>query len=102
MNEQVRARKLLSLLLKSGGNPQHVVTPCADALFGQMIEIEFEIAGKFFGVDHQLAILPRSNRHIWRESNGRGHDEAVVVVGMFADQVDTARRMEDLRPGSDL
>src|SRR5579872_2484936 len=101
MHEQVRARKLEPAFPKNRSDPDHIVTPSADAAFGQMIEIEFELAGKFFGVNREPAILPRSNRHISRESNGRGHHEAVVVVGVFADQVDAAGCAEDLRTDSE-
>lgn len=41
----------MAKLPKLAGDTQHVITPCADALFGEMVEIKFEIAGEFLGVD---------------------------------------------------
>ena len=95
MHEQVRSAKLVSRLSKDRGYPQHVITPGSDALFGQVIEIEFKIAWKFFGVNHQFVVRARRNRHISREANGRGHHVAVVVVGVIADQINAAGRAEN-------
>src|SRR4029077_2308095 len=94
-HKQVCACKLEPALPQNGSNPQHVVTPRADALFGQMIEIKLEVAGKFAGLDHQLAIPTRGDRHVGQEANGGGHNVAVVIVGVFADQVNASGSAED-------
>src|SRR5579863_3713177 len=91
----------MPLLLKDGCNAQHVVAPRADAFLGQSVEIKFEIAGKFFGVDQEFAIRPGGNPHVGRKADGRGHDVAVVVVGVFADQIDAARRAKYPRKTSE-
>ena len=89
--------KLMAPLPKDAGNSQHVVTPCAGPLLGQVVKIELEITGEFFRVDYKLPIRPRRNGHIRGEANGGRHDEAVVVIGVFSDQVDASGRAEDSR-----
>ena len=95
MNEQVRARQFVAALHQDTGDAEHVITPSAGALRGKVVEIKFKVAGEFFRVDHELAIGSRGDRDIGRESDSGGHDEAVVVVGVFADQVDASGRAED-------
>ena len=95
MYEQVRAPKLVSPLAKHAGNAQYVVAPPADALLGKAVEIKFEIAGELFGMDDQVAIGPRGDGYIRREAKGGRHDEAVVVVGVFADQIDASGGTKD-------
>jgi hypothetical protein len=41
-------------------------------------------------VNNKFAVWSRGDRHIGRESQGGRHDEAVVVVGVFANEVYTA------------
>src|SRR6266567_4982057 len=98
MYEQICSLKFVTTLPKYAGDSEHVVTPRAGALLGEMVEIEFKIAGKLFGMDHDLPVWPWGDRHIGRETDRRRHDEAVVVVGVFADKVDASGGAED--PGS--
>jgi hypothetical protein len=83
------------MLLKDADNSQRVVAPGAGSPPGQVVEVEFEISGKFLGADHQFAIAPWCNCHVDREPNGGGHDKAIVIVGMLTDQVDASRRTKD-------
>jgi hypothetical protein len=48
----------LTALPKHTGHSKYVVPPRAGALLGEVVEIELKIAGKFFGVDHELPIRP--------------------------------------------
>jgi hypothetical protein len=78
----------MTSLLKHAGDTENVVTPRARGLLGEVVEIEFKLAGKFFGVNHELPVWPWGDRDIGREADGRWHYEAIVVVGVLADQVD--------------
>ena len=60
-----------------------------------MVEIEFKIAGELFRVNDEFSVVAHGDCNIGREGNGRGHDESVVVVGVFANQVDAAGGAED-------
>ena len=95
MHEQVRAMKFVPTLPKHAGDAEHVVAPGTGALLGQVVKVELEIAGEFFRVDRSAFDRARGDCDIGGESDGGGHDETVVVVGVFADQVDAAGRTED-------
>ena len=95
MNEDVCPNKFMVVLSKNRRDSEYVVTPCADAFLRQTVEIKLEVAEEFFGSDHQLPIGPAGDCDVCREADGGRHDEAVVVVGVFADQIDAARRAED-------
>src|SRR5258708_12664450 len=95
MYQQIRSAKFVSGLLKHAGDCEKVVTPRAGALPRQMVEIEFKLAGKFFGADHQFLVWAAgSDRDVSGETDGRRHYEAIVVVGVFADQVDASGSAE--------
>ena len=64
-------------------------------MLGQLVEIEFKIAGEFFGVEDEFSIGTRGDCNIGGEGDGSGHDESVVVIGVFANQVDAAGRAEN-------
>ena len=96
VNEQIRSLKFVTTQLQQASDAKNVVAPCAGALLGKVGEIELEITGKFFGVDEQFSVRPRCNRHVGGEPDGGGHDKAIIVVGVLADQIDAARGAEDL------
>jgi hypothetical protein len=87
VHQQIRSLQLETAPLKDTGNTDYVVTPSAGTAFGQVVKIKLEIAGEFFGVDDELTIWTRGDRYIGREPDSCRHDEAVVVIGVFADQV---------------
>src|SRR5271165_262427 len=97
VDEKICADKFVPVLLKNFGNAHDVVAPCTGALPRHAVEIEFEVAGEFFGVDGQLSIPPWGDGHIGREADRGGHDEPVAVVGMLTNQVDSAGRTIDSR-----
>jgi hypothetical protein len=78
-------------------NAQNIVRPCALAVTGQVIQIELKLFGKLFRSNYQFAIRARRNGHTGGETDGTGHYEAVVVIGVFAQQIDSARGAEDSR-----
>ena len=98
VHEQIRSLKLVPALPKYAGNAEHVVAPCADALLRASGRDRIQNCR---GILRSESTSLRSGRggdcYIGREANGGGHDEAVVVVGVFADQVDAAGRAEDSR-----
>ncbi len=77
MHQQVPAGEFGPLLAQRPGYAQHVVAPRSCTRLRQVIEIEFEIAGKFLGVNYQFAIRPGGNRHKRRKAEGCGHHKAV-------------------------
>src|ERR1700686_5881083 len=81
-------------LSKDADDSEHVVAPRTGALFGQVVEIKLEVDGKFFRAHYELAIRPLGDCHICRKTDGGGHYETVVVVGVFADQVDATGSAE--------
>jgi hypothetical protein len=58
-----------------------------------MIEIELDLLGVIFGMDYELPIVAWRNRGLGIETDRRGHDEAIVVIGVFADQIDSSRSL---------
>ncbi len=87
--------RVRSLVLKNARDAQNVIAPRSCLLFGQVIDIKFEVAGKFLRVDQKLAVRPLGDGKICRKPESRWHDEPVVVVRMFADQVDASRGAKD-------
>ncbi len=93
--KQIRALKFVAALAKHVGNAEHVVAPRSGAGARQVVEIEFKIAGELFRVNDEFSVVAHGDCNIGREGNGGGHDESVVVVGVFANQVDAAGGAED-------
>src|ERR1700690_2202909 len=87
MHKQVRSLRLKAALHQDAGDTEHVVTPCAGALGGKVVEVKLEVASELFGVNHQLTIGSRGDGHVGREGDGCRHDETVVVIGVFANQI---------------
>ena len=53
-------------------------------------------------MDAQLAVGARRRRHPGRQLQRRRHDEAVVVIGVLADQIDAARRAIEPRRAAEF
>ena len=85
------------MLPNKTGNTEDVVTPLSCALLRKPVEVELEITRKFLRVNYQLPIWPRSNCYIRREGNCGRHDKAIVIVGVFANQIDASGRAENSR-----
>src|SRR5258707_1166935 len=95
MHEQVRPEELDSTLPEHCRGPEDIVAPRAGALLGQVVKIKFKITREFLGVDDELAVRPRGNSYVNRKTDCRRHNEAVVIVGVFTNQVDASRSTED-------
>src|SRR5580704_2335503 len=54
-------------------------------------------SGKFLGINAELAVFARANGRPAIKFDGGGHGEAVVVVGVLADQIDPARSAVNTR-----
>ena len=87
-NQQARARGRMPDLAEHDRNTENVVRPYAFAPAGQVLQIEFKLLRKFFRPDDQFPVRPRRNGHAGGKTDGAGHYEAVVVVGMLAQQID--------------
>src|SRR5271154_1149622 len=98
MNEQVGSAELASALPENRGGAKHIVAPAPSALLRQLVEIKFKVAGEFFGMNEKPAIIPGAEGNVHRKFDSRGHDEAVVVIGVLADKVYAAGRARNSRP----
>src|SRR5271155_1604727 len=67
-----------------------------------MVEIELNLIGVVFGTNNEFPVGARRNRDTGAKPDGCRHDETIVVVRVFADQVDSSRRLIDLRGRSEL
>src|SRR5215510_653206 len=53
-------------------------------------KIELDAFGEILGIDRELALIARRQGDPGRKADRGGHDEAVIVVGVLADQVDAS------------
>src|SRR5262245_10662652 len=53
-------------------------------------KIELDAFGEILGIDRELAVIARRQGDPCRKADRGGHDEAVIVVGVLADQVDAS------------
>src|SRR5262245_18201892 len=51
-------------------------------------QIELYAFGEIFGIDRELAVIARRQGDPGRKADRGWHDKTVIVVGVFADQVD--------------
>ncbi len=81
----------VTVLLQRPGHPAHVVGPRAGPP-GQVIEVEGVALPEIQRVDRHLPVARRPQRDPGRPINGHRQHEAIVVIGVLADQVDAAGR----------
>jgi hypothetical protein len=60
-----------------------------------MIEIELDLLGVIFGVNHEFPVRARRNRGLRIETDRRRHDKPIVVIGVFPNQIHSPRRLVD-------
>ena len=89
-----RRRPLLSSITAT---PNAVVGPVVAAARRRRVEIEFARLVHDHRIDGETPVGPGRSGGEGGELERRRHDEAVVVVGVFADEVDPAGRAADLR-----
>src|SRR5262245_50821686 len=53
-------------------------------------QIELDAFGEILGIDRELAVVARRQGDPGRKADRDGHNETVIVVGVFADQVDAS------------
>jgi hypothetical protein len=63
----------------------------------RLVEIKLNLFVEILGTDLKLAILARPNTHEHRQIERGRHDKTIVVIGVFANQVDAARRAKSAR-----
>src|SRR5579859_7058 len=90
VNDEIRARESEAGLFELQGDADRIVAPSAGRYAGRGVGIEIKrnLVAELFGINDEFAIVPRRDGHPTIESNGGGHDEPVVVIGVFADQID--------------
>src|SRR6185436_808240 len=74
-----------------------VVEPAASALGARSIEIERFVLAEALRDDAHDAIVARRPGDVGAAIDGHRQCESVVVIGMFANQIDATRRGEDPR-----
>ena len=89
-----------SAAAQHSGDSDHIVDPCLIALLRKIVEIEFETPGKLLRLQYELAISARRNSSVRRKADCGRHHEAIVVVGVFADEVDASGGSKDARTSS--
>jgi hypothetical protein len=62
-----------------------------------MIEIELDPLGVILGIDHELPVMAWRKQGLRIETDRCRHDEPIVVIGVFTDQIDSSRRLVDPR-----
>jgi hypothetical protein len=62
-----------------------------------MIEVELVFARKIPRRDADLAVGARAGGDVSRKIDRARHDETVIVIRMFADQIDASGRAKDAR-----
>jgi hypothetical protein len=63
----------------------------------QVIEIELDLLGIILRMDDELPISATSDRYGGEETDRCRHGEPIVVISVFADQVDSSRSLVDSR-----
>ena len=97
-HDEVGADKAATALLQHRRDAEHVVRPVVTtARRGGRVEVELARGVHEHGVDADPAVVTRRAGDERRKIQRRRHDEAVVVVGVLADQVDSSRRAADRR-----
>jgi hypothetical protein len=64
------------------------------------LQVGFGAIEKITGMDQQFAVLAGRDSNPSIGSDGRRHDETIVVVRMFSDQIDASRRTIDPWPSA--
>src|SRR6202041_2253273 len=71
--------------------------PVASRAWRRRIEVELACLVHDHGIDLEPTVRPLRGRGQRGEFERRRHDEAIVIVGMLADQIDAAWRATDRR-----
>ena len=96
---EAEAGDLVAIAGEDGNHAQRIVGPVAGAFGGEGCGVEAALLAVVLRVEDDLAVAARRDAGQGGEVDGRGHDEALGVVGMLADQVDPAGRGKDGRLG---
>jgi hypothetical protein len=85
IHQQVRSIQALTRPDQYFHNANYVIAPVPGARGWQMVEIELNLLGIIFGMNHKVAVRAWRNRGSGIETDRCRHDEAVVVIGVFTD-----------------
>src|SRR3954471_15199339 len=75
------------MTLKDGGNTTHEIGPMLARRTGQGVERQIDSLAELFRPNVQRAIVSRTAGDPGVETDGRGHDETVVVIGVLSNEV---------------
>src|SRR5687768_18478774 len=78
-------------------NTNRIITPVTLRRRIRLVQIKLDLLVEVFRSNSELSIFARPNTCEHGEIDRGGHDKAVVVVGVFADQVDTSGRAKSTR-----
>src|SRR5271154_1972957 len=96
-DDEIGAGKGAPAPLQHERDPEDVVRPVAGWAWRRRIEVELARLVHDHGIDSEAPVGPLRGRGQRGEFERRRHDEAIVVVGMLADQIDAAWRATDRR-----
>ena len=65
------------------------------------VEVEFGDPLKAFRGDGEQPVVARRDGDVGRQVDGRRHNKAIVIIGVFADEVDAPRRAKNARLGAE-
>src|SRR5437588_2368032 len=90
MNERVGSLELVSGFFQNHGNPDRIITPRLGGTHRVVRQVYLAGLVKIIGAKDEACIRPWANRQPTIEINRRGQHEAVVVVGVLANQIDAS------------
>ena len=97
-DDEIGAGEAPTALFQHHGDAEHIVRPFVPAAGRRRVEVELARLVHDHRIDPEPPVGPRRGGDEGGEFERRRHDEAVVVVGVLADQVDPPRRAADFRP----
>ena len=96
-DDEIGAAEAPPALLQHHGDAEHIVRPLVPAARRRGVEVERARLVHDHRIDAEPPVRPRRGGDEGGEFERRRHDEAVVVVGVLADQVHPPRRAADFR-----
>ncbi len=91
VNEQIGTGQAESGLFQLESNAHRIIGPGVGGTHAIGGQIDLGAAGELLGINVQLAVVAGSDGDPTIEADSRGHDEAIVVVGVLTDEIDATR-----------
>ncbi len=94
---QAEAGDLVAFASEDGNHTERVVAPVLAGLGGRSGCLEGLLFSVILGVDDDFAVGARRDAGQGGKVDGHGHHKALGIIGVFADQVNAARRNKNGR-----